>query len=105
MVLTSADEKLEERGEDENEGLEDDSKETLCFSFAADFFFLVLLLSVSLSLSMLVSPTLPLLSPGGKDFSAPPETVTGVAGQCCRGRRKEEMDKKKPTLTTNYSFL
>lgn len=45
MVLISADEKLEERGEDENEGLEEDSEETLCFSFAADFFFLVLLLS------------------------------------------------------------
>lgn len=43
MVLTSVDEKLEERGEDEKEGREEDSEDTLCFSFTADFFFFLVL--------------------------------------------------------------
>ena len=42
MVLISADEKLEEHGEEEKDSLEEDSEETtFCFSFAAFFFFLL----------------------------------------------------------------
>lgn len=41
MVLISADEKLEEHGEEEKDSLEEDSEETtFCFSFAAFFFLL-----------------------------------------------------------------
>lgn len=92
MVLISAEEKLEEHGEEENDSLEEDSEETtFCFSFAA-FFFLLLycnsskihfldpfsvknyhfsaglqILTVSfLSVETLVTPTLSLVLPAKK---------------------------------------